>query len=169
MIHAAQRVKGFKEGDIVDTVFLQMFSFFSQVKLCCETFIVEVLLLHANFFPSCERFASLCLPACNCYNQGTVTPPDHNPEYPLPCDEKGKCTCLENVIGDKCDSCRDTYWNVGSGYGCEQCLCNPIGSLNDSCDVITGQCPCKPGVTGRACDECQSDHYGYSDQGCERK
>ena len=107
--------------------------------------------------------------ACDCYNQGTVTPPGHNPEDPLPCDDKGKCTCLENVIGDKCDSCQDTYWNVGSGFGCEQCLCNPTGSQNDSCDVITGQCPCKPGVTGRTCDDCQSDHYGYSDKGCERK
>ncbi|XP_078356510.1 LOW QUALITY PROTEIN: laminin subunit gamma-1-like, partial [Oculina patagonica] len=105
--------------------------------------------------------------ACDCYNQGTVTPPGHNPEDPLPCDDKGKCACLENVIGDKCDSCQDTYWNVGSGFGCEECLCDPMGSLNNSCDVITGQCPCKPGVTGRTCDQCQLDHYGYSDKGCE--
>lgn len=98
-----------------------------------------------------------------------MTPPDHNPEDPLPCDDKGKCTCLENVIGDKCDSCLDTYWNVGSGFGCEECLCDPMGSLNNSCNVITGQCPCKPGVTGRTCDQCQLDHYGYSDKGCERK
>lgn len=98
-----------------------------------------------------------------------MTPPGHNPEDPLPCDDKGKCTCLRNVIGNKCDSCQDTYWNVGSGFGCEECLCNTTGSLNDSCDVITGQCPCKPGVTGRTCDQCQSDHYGFSEEGCQRK
>lgn len=149
--------------------FYNCFIFKSSLFFSCETFIVEVRLLQTAFFASFKHFASVCPPACDCYNQGTVTPPDHNPEYPLPCDDKGKCTCLENVIGDKCDSCRDTYWNVGSGVGCEQCLCNPMGSLNNSCDVITGQCPCKPGVTGRTCDQCQSDHYGYSDQGCERK
>lgn len=108
-------------------------------------------------------------PACDCYTQGTVKPPDHNPEDPLPCDDKGRCSCKEKVIGDNCDSCQDTYWNVGSGNGCEQCLCDKTGSLNDSCDVITGQCPCKPGVSGRTCDQCQSDHFGFSDQGCQRK
>ena len=108
------------------------------------------------------------LSACDCYNQGTVTPLGHNPVDPLPCDDEGKCTCLRNVIGEKCDGCQDTYWNVGSGYGCEECLCDPIGSLNDSCD-ITGQCPCKPGVTGRVCDLCESDHYSFSKDGCLRK
>lgn len=98
-----------------------------------------------------------------------MRPPDHDPEDPLPCDDKGKCACKKKVIGDKCDSCQDTYWNVGSGNGCQQCLCNEAGSFNDSCDVITGQCPCKPGVSGRTCDQCQSDHYGFSDQGCQRK
>lgn len=44
-----------------------------------------------------------------------------------------------------------------------------MGSLNGSCDILTGQCPCKPGVTGRTCDQCQLDHYGYSDDGCTRK
>ena len=104
--------------------------------------------------------------ACDCYSQGTVVPPGHNPADPLPCDDEGKCTCLRNVIGDKCDSCRDTYWNVGSGFGCEECMCDPTGSLNNSCDVTTGQCPCKPGVTGRTCDQCQADHYSFSSQGC---
>ena len=111
----------------------------------------------------------LCFAACDCYYQGTVDPPGHNPADPLPCDDKGKCTCRRNVIGDKCDSCQDMYWNVGSGFGCEECNCDLTGSLNNSCDVITGQCPCKPGVTGRTCDQCQPDHYSFSDQGCVRK
>ena len=98
-----------------------------------------------------------------------MVPPGHNPADPLPCDDEGKCTCLRNVIGDKCDSCRDTYWNVGSGFGCEECMCDPTGSLNNSCDVTTGQCPCKPGVTGRTCDQCQADHYSFSSQGCLRE
>lgn len=104
--------------------------------------------------------------ACDCYHQGTVTPPGHNLADPLPCDDEGKCTCLSNVIGEKCDGCKDTFWNVGSGFGCEECLCNPIGSVNDSCNIITGQCPCKPGVTGRICDRCEPDHYTFSEEGC---
>lgn len=44
---------------------------------------------------------------------------DYNLEYFFFCDDKGKCICLENVIGDKCDSCWDIYWNVGLGVGCE--------------------------------------------------
>ena len=107
--------------------------------------------------------------ACDCYSQGTEVPPGHNPADPLPCDDEGKCTCLRNVIGDKCDSCRDTYWNVGSGFGCEECMCDPTGSLNNSCDVTSGQCPCKPGVTGRTCSQCQADHYSFSSQGCLRE
>ena len=107
--------------------------------------------------------------ACDCYHQGTVTPPGHNPVDPLPCDDEGKCTCLSNVIGEKCDGCKDTFWNVGSGFGCEECLCNLVGSVNDSCNIITGQCPCKPGVTGRICDRCEPDHYTFSAEGCSGK
>lgn len=45
-------------------------------------------------------------------------------------------------------------------------MCDPMGSLNNTCDLITGQCQCKQGVTGRACNECQRLFYGFSLVGC---
>lgn len=51
--------------------------------------------------------------------------------------------------------------------GCEACNCDPVGSLNTSCDVITGQCKCRPGVTGQRCDVCEAYHYGFSYEGCK--
>ncbi|EDO36523.1 predicted protein, partial [Nematostella vectensis] len=104
--------------------------------------------------------------ACECYVQGTVSPPGHDPTLPFPCDDKGRCTCLPNVSGDKCDTCRPEYWNVASGKGCEPCNCDTTGSWNNTCSVTTGQCHCKPGVTGRRCDQCSIDHYAFSELGC---
>jgi coxsackievirus/adenovirus receptor len=95
-----------------------------------------------------------------------VSPPGHDPGLPFPCDSNGRCACLPNVVGDKCDSCIPDYWNVGSGRGCEQCNCDVIGSWNNTCDVKTGQCQCKPGITGRRCEMCKVDHYAFSKLGC---
>lgn len=107
--------------------------------------------------------------ACMCYPPGTATPPGHTSSEPLPCDSKGRCTCLLNVVGDKCDSCIPGFWNVASGKGCEQCRCSDIGATGNNCSVQTGQCPCKIGITGRECDICKPDFYKYSETGCTRK
>lgn len=48
------------------------------------------------------------------------------------------------------------------------CECNVIGSVNLTCDTITGQCYCHPGVEGLNCDRCMAFHYGFSERGCER-
>ena len=53
--------------------------------------------------------------------------------------------------------------------GCEPCMCDPVGSLNSTCDLVTGQCQCKPGITGRNCDQCQTLHYGFGPVGCTGK
>ena len=68
--------------------------------------------------------------------------------------------------GERCDKCRDTYWNIDSGGGCDPCNCDPLGSLSQSCDLRTGRCDCRPGVTGHRCDVCRSNHYGFSPSGC---
>ena len=31
------------------------------------------------------------------------------------CDGRGRCSCLDNVIGDKCDICKDGYHNIEEG------------------------------------------------------
>ena len=50
---------------------------------------------------------------------------------------------------------------------CKECDCNPKGSMNQQCDLVTGQCFCQPGVTGKACDKCMPLHYEFSDEGCK--
>lgn len=52
--------------------------------------------------------------------------------------------------------------------GCQECNCDALGSLNTTCNVVTGQCQCKPGVTGRRCDQCEVQHFGFSAEGCKR-
>lgn len=44
------------------------------------------------------------------------------------------------------------------GGKCQQCQCNPNGSLHYHCDHTSGQCVCKQGVTGQLCDQCDSRH-----------
>ena len=60
----------------------------------------------------------------------------------------------------------DGYFNLNSGNGCEPCNCNLIGSVNRTCDPISGQCYCRPGVTGKNCDQCLPLHFGFSIEGC---
>lgn len=104
--------------------------------------------------------------ACNCFENGTLTPPGHSSGDPIPCDKNGKCQCRDNVIGQRCNKCPAGHWNVASGKGCEKCNCNPDGSIGDDCDVNTGQCKCKPGVAGRTCNQCATGHYKFSPTGC---
>lgn len=79
----------------------------------------------------------------------------------------GNCHCKPNVIGRDCNECKNGYWNIGSGNGCDSCNCDSIGSYNSSCDIFTGQCYCKPGVSGAKCDKCQAYQYGFSLDGCK--
>ncbi|KAI6173803.1 hypothetical protein M3Y98_01121600 [Aphelenchoides besseyi] len=106
-----------------------------------------------------------CKP-CNCYAPGTRRP---TADYDkLECRQSdGQCDCQPNVVGQFCDRCEAGFFNLTSGSGCESCDCDPLGSLNTTCEVVTGQCTCKPGVTGRKCDQCALDHFGFSTEGCE--
>lgn len=101
---------------------------------------------------------------CLCHLPGTIIPERAS----NPCETTGgQCRCKSNVVGRRCDRCRNGYWNIDSGEGCEPCNCNRIGSVNQTCDVRSGQCHCRPGVTGRHCDQCAGYHYGFSEDGCK--
>lgn len=100
------------------------------------------------------------------------------------CDRtNGQCPCLKNVEGIRCDRCKENFWKIASGKGCEACDCDPVGSEERQCNPYDGQCRCKDGFGGRQCNECQAnfwgdpnvechpcecDHYGSATQQCDR-
>ncbi|KAL1415178.1 hypothetical protein MTO96_029694 [Rhipicephalus appendiculatus] len=99
-----------------------------------------------------------CKP-CDCHRLGSMEDSECDPRT-------GQCACKANVAGRQCGQCREGYWNLQSGDGCEACNCNLVGSYNRTCDQRTGHCHCRPGVTGKQCDQCLPYHYGFSPDGC---
>ncbi|KFD63486.1 hypothetical protein M514_06434 [Trichuris suis] len=84
----------------------------------------------------------------------------------------GKCHCKTNVIGERCDHCKNGFWSLDQDNpdGCIQCSCHLLGTVNnEGCDKHTGECTCKRLVTGDNCDRCLEEHYGLSDEpdGCK--
>ncbi|XP_058058444.1 laminin subunit gamma-1 [Anopheles bellator] len=130
--------------------------------------------IHNTAGPHCDQ----CLPGhfgdplaephgsceeCSCYPRGT----EQTEKGISICDSiSGNCHCKPAVVGRTCNECKNGYWNIVSGNGCESCGCDPIGSFNSSCNTFTGECFCKPGVIGKKCDKCAAAHYGFSDDGC---
>jgi laminin alpha 1/2 len=78
----------------------------------------------------------------------------------------GACSCRSRVRGRACDTCEPGFWGLLSGSGCEECPCDPFGSVNTVCDSVSGQCVCKPGVGGQLCDACLAGYWGMSVKGC---
>ncbi|XP_069476798.1 laminin subunit alpha-1 isoform X2 [Ambystoma mexicanum] len=68
--------------------------------------------------------------------------------------------CLDGYEGQYCERCSLGYFGNPSKAGgrCQQCDCNPSGSVHDHCDRRSGQCVCKQGVTGLRCDTCEPRH-----------
>ncbi|XP_039386307.1 usherin [Mauremys reevesii] len=103
-----------------------------------------------------------CSP-CNCNTSGTVN-------GDITCHQNsGQCKCKANVIGLKCDRCNFGF-KVSRNFnehGCEPCLCNIYGSLNQFCNPFTGQCNCKEETKGLQCDTCMDNFFGLDATGCK--
>ncbi|VDD82162.1 unnamed protein product [Mesocestoides corti] len=113
-----------------------------------------------------------CQP-CNCHAGGSEAHESCD-QYTNPAEGKvaGRCVCKANVGGDKCDRCRDGYWNFRADNpdGCEECKCHMLGTLeNIGCDQVTGACTCKRYVEGEFCDRCMPGYFNLtaSPSGCE--
>lgn len=72
-----------------------------------------------------------------------------------------RCTaCPRGYEGQYCERCASGYTGNPSvpGGSCEECECNPYGSLSMICHPSTGQCTCKPEATGLKCAGCGDRH-----------
>jgi len=85
-----------------------------------------------------------CKP-CACNLLGTIPAADGGYVCEQP---TGQCPCKDNVIGRQCNVCKDGFFDLASGAGCQECMCDPVGALNATCDVRSGQCFCRDGVVG---------------------
>ncbi|XP_028622252.1 laminin subunit alpha-2 [Grammomys surdaster] len=75
--------------------------------------------------------------------------------------EDYRCTaCPRGYEGQYCERCAPGYTGSPSSPGgsCQECECDPYGSLPVPCDRVTGLCTCRPGATGRKCDGCEHWH-----------
>ncbi|XP_075471346.1 laminin subunit beta-3 isoform X1 [Ascaphus truei] len=103
--------------------------------------------------------------SCDCDPEGSV---DGGSCDPL----AGRCTCKENVGGERCDQCKPGYYllSASNPQGCSKCACSSLGTQKDQpCDSETGQCQCLPSITGPQCDQCVSHHWNLpSGRGCQR-
>lgn len=72
-----------------------------------------------------------------------------------------RCTaCPRGYEGQYCERCAPGYTGSPSSPGgsCQECECDPHGSLPVPCDPVTGFCTCRPGATGQKCDGCKHWH-----------
>lgn len=80
------------------------------------------------------------------------------------CDSKtGEClNCLYNTDGVNCEKCKYGYYGSAKQKTCNQCACDPrgtIGNSYDNCDHTTGQCKCLPNIKGESCDRPDQGFY----------
>ncbi|KAM4040964.1 laminin subunit alpha-2 isoform 3-T3 [Anomaloglossus baeobatrachus] len=72
-----------------------------------------------------------------------------------------RCTaCPRGYEGQYCERCASGYTgNPGiPGGSCQECECNPYGSLSMICHPSTGQCTCRSEATGLKCGGCTDRH-----------
>ena len=138
-------------GEIIGQCFCKS----NVIGLKCDT-------CRLSFFGLSASNPDGCSP-CSCNTDGTFDGVDT-------CNiDTGQCLCKANVMGIRCDQCRNGTTNLqpSNPLGCSACQCSPVGSISDVCDPITGVCSCKPGVGGPLCDQCLSGFFGYSESGCQ--
>ncbi|XP_039940398.1 agrin [Hirundo rustica] len=108
--------------------------------------------------------AAGCPSTCQCNPYGS---------YGGSCDPgSGQCSCKPGVGGLKCDRCEPGFWNfrgiVTDGKsGCTPCHCDPVGSVRDDCEQMTGLCSCRTGITGMKCNQCPNGSK-LGTTGCEK-
>ena len=89
------------------------------------------------------------------------------------CDQDtGKCIgCRDNTLGDNCEFCKKSHYqiNYGNGYTeCRMCPCPGPFDTNvfaDSCKFDQNSnkvyyCQCQPGYSGQYCERCAPGHFG---------
>ncbi|XP_033120753.1 laminin subunit alpha-1-like [Anneissia japonica] len=136
---------------------------------------------HYRPLTSVQTDVDACQP-CDCYLDGTREDPSiglnkghcvMNNDTLLPIGMvPGDCYCKDNVIGSKCDECRNGYFHLADSNpeGCTSCNCFTAGTDNGTAVCIkdsSGQCPCKTFVIGRRCDTCQDEFYALSSDNLE--
>ncbi|XP_030918401.1 agrin, partial [Geospiza fortis] len=110
--------------------------------------------------------AAGCPSTCQCNPYGS---------YGGSCDPgTGQCSCKPGVGGLKCDRCEPGFWNFrGPGVaphgrsGCTPCRCDPVGSVRDDCEQMSGLCSCRTGITGMKCTQCP-DGSSLGTAGCRK-
>ncbi|CAN8198748.1 unnamed protein product [Coccothraustes coccothraustes] len=108
--------------------------------------------------------AAGCPSTCQCNPYGS---------YGGSCDPgTGQCSCKPGVGGLKCDRCEPGFWNfrgiVTDGRsGCTPCHCDPVGSVRDDCEQMSGLCSCRTGITGMKCTQCP-DGSSLGTAGCHK-
>ncbi|GBN74074.1 Laminin subunit alpha [Araneus ventricosus] len=90
----------------------------------------------------------LMIVECNCHESGSRN---------NICDASGRCQCLPNYSGLKCDQCSPGSYNFPE---CNFCNCEPVGSIGVSCSN-EGECVCRPNFDTQKCDVCKEGFYNY--------
>ncbi|XP_028287743.1 laminin subunit beta-4 isoform X2 [Parambassis ranga] len=94
-----------------------------------------------------------CIP-CNCDPSGSLNGGLCDPL-------SGHCLCKENVEGQRCDHCKQGFFNLSQNNpaGCQACSCHHLGSVG-SCHQLTGSCECDRLASGLLCDQCLAGFWG---------
>lgn len=95
---------------------------------------------HCILFPMClhsiRQFIlfPVFVRQCQCSPEGT------DPSN-TQCNEKGECSCKQNVIGTKCTLCKTGFYGLESSnpYGCRQCFCYGHSGVCKAADGYTGR------------------------------
>ncbi|KAG8582668.1 hypothetical protein GDO81_008157 [Engystomops pustulosus] len=111
-----------------------------------------------GFYGIVKGFPDDCTP-CACPLQ--ITSNNFSPTCIMQGTNDYRCTaCPRGYEGQYCERCASGYTGNPSipGGSCQECECNPYGSMSMICHPSTGQCVCKPEATGLKCAGCTERH-----------